>query len=202
MLCETVLPPSSFSNIEPTPTPTNLSTYTPHHLPNHLRQVTTRMFDFTFRVPFQFRNPFTNNSNLDRTAPPRLPHPAFNTRPRPIPRPEMLSRVAEIDSQPSQKRRRGWQPTDASGGVAQPQLSRSVSRGELERLGSSGCIGLADDDQGECAVLFLQPGDFLHAELFSPRAASRAHREAAHDDQTTSDCSCFYFTSTLTAASS
>ncbi|KAG8923425.1 hypothetical protein FRC01_012761 [Tulasnella sp. 417] len=105
------------------------------------------MFDFTFRVPFQFRNPFNTSSNLDQAAPPRLSRPGLNTRPRPIPRPEMLSRVAEIDAPLSQKRRRGWQPTDSSGGVAEPQLSRNVSRGELERLGSSGCIGLADDDQ-------------------------------------------------------
>lgn len=168
---ETVLPPSSFSNNRTNPNPNQPPHLYPHH---HLRQVTTRMFDFTFRVPFQFRNPFTNNSNLDRTAPPRLHHPAFNTRPRPIPRPEMLSRVSEIDSQLSQKRRRGWQPADASGGVAQPQLSRSVSRGELERLGSSGCIGLADDDQGECAVLFL------HQATSSMRNNSRRERPHVH----------------------
>jgi len=79
------------------------------------------LFDFNFRVPLPFRNPFATD--------PSPPGIIANSQSRP--RPINLSPNAIAHSPQSQKRRRGWQPVESPGPLSTFRTN-TLAQGSLD----------------------------------------------------------------------
>ncbi len=102
------------------------------------------LFDFTFRVPFGFRNPFSSEIQPDEP-------PSVSSRPRPI-----LRAGIELREEPvhhAHKRRRQWQPIETIS--AAPPLTSRLSTHSSVNVASQGSPGVTsgsgydNDEPGE-----------------------------------------------------